>query len=93
MPDPVLPLAESDDELLDVCVLPARWAGDLVEHAAAMIAGEHHLREGVVYVKGRRVRVRSVEPVAVQADGDPAGFTPVEIDLLKTRATFFVPPG
>jgi diacylglycerol kinase family enzyme len=46
----------------------------------------------VVYVKGKRVNVRSKEKVAVQADGDPAGWTPVEIDLLTTRAKFFVPP-
>jgi diacylglycerol kinase family enzyme len=88
---PILPLARSDDELLDVCVLPARSARDLIEHAVAMVAGEHHLREGVVYVKGKRVAVRSKEAVAVQADGDPAGWTPVEMELMKTRVGFIVP--
>jgi diacylglycerol kinase (ATP) len=88
---PILPLAKSDDELLDVCVLPARSATDLIEHAVAMVAGEHHLREGVVYVKGKRVAVRSKNPVAVQADGDPAGWTPTEIELIKTRVAFIVP--
>jgi len=88
---PILPLARSDDELLDVCVLPARSATDLIEHAVAMVAGEHHLREGVVYVKGKRVAVRSKEAVAVQADGDPAGWTPVEMELMKTRVGFIVP--
>jgi diacylglycerol kinase family enzyme len=90
---PILPLAKSDDGLLDVCVLPAKWTGDLIEHAVAMVAGEHHLRESAVYVKGKRVSVRSTQRVAVQADGDPAGWTPVEIDLLTTRAKFLVPPG
>jgi diacylglycerol kinase (ATP) len=89
---PILPLARSDDELLDVCVLPAKSATDLIEHAVAMVAGEHHMREGVVYVKGKGVRVRSKEPVAVQADGDPAGWTPVEMELMKRRVGFIVPP-
>jgi diacylglycerol kinase (ATP) len=89
---PILPLARSDDELLDVCVMPAKSVTDLIEHFVATFAGEHHLREGVVYVKGRRVVVRSREPVAVQADGDPAGWTPVEMELLKTRVAFIVPP-
>jgi diacylglycerol kinase (ATP) len=88
---PILPLARSDDELLDVCVMPAKSVTDLIEHFVATFAGEHHLREGVVYVKGRRVVVRSKEPVAVQADGDPAGWTPVEMELLKTRVAFIVP--
>jgi diacylglycerol kinase (ATP) len=88
---PILPLARSDDELLDVCILPAKSATDLIEHFVATFAGEHHLREGVVYVKGKRVAVRSKEPVAVQADGDPAGWTPVEMELLKTRVGFIVP--
>jgi diacylglycerol kinase (ATP) len=88
---PILPLARSDDGLLDVCVLPARSATDLIEHAVAMVAGEHHLREGVVYVKGKQVVVRSKEPVAVQADGDPAGWTPVEMRLIRTRVGFIVP--
>jgi diacylglycerol kinase family enzyme len=88
---PILPLARSDDELLDVCVLPARSATDLIEHAVAMVAGEHYLREGVVYVKGKQVAVRSKEPVAVQADGDPAGWTPVEMKLIPTKVGFIVP--
>jgi YegS/Rv2252/BmrU family lipid kinase len=89
---PILPLAKSDDGLLDVCVLPAKSATDLIEHAVASLAGEHHLREGAVYVKGTRVTVRADQPVAVQADGDPAGFTPAEIELLPTRIAFLVPP-
>jgi diacylglycerol kinase (ATP) len=88
---PILPLAKSDDELLDICVMPAKSVTDLIEHFVATFAGEHHLREGVVYVKGRHVVVRSKEPVAVQADGDPAGWTPVEMELLKTRVAFIVP--
>lgn len=90
---PILPMAKSDDGLLDVCVLPTQFATDLIEHAVATMTGEHHLREGAVYVKGKHVRITSREPVAVQADGDPAGWTPVEISLLETRVAFLVPPG
>jgi diacylglycerol kinase family enzyme len=89
---PILPMAKSDDGLLDICVLPTQSATDLIEHAVATMAGEHHLREGAVYVKGKHVRITSREPVAVQADGDPAGWTPVEVGLLETRVAFLVPP-
>jgi diacylglycerol kinase family enzyme len=89
---PILPEARSDDGLLDVCVLPTQFATDLVEHAVAAVAGEHYLREGAVYIKGKQIRITSREPVAVQADGDPAGWTPIEVGLMKTRVAFLVPP-
>jgi diacylglycerol kinase (ATP) len=89
---PILPHARSDDGLLDICVLPAKSPTDLIEHAVASLAGEHHLREGAAYVTGKRVAIRSDDPVAIQADGDPAGWTPAEIELIPTRVAFIVPP-
>jgi diacylglycerol kinase (ATP) len=86
----ILPAARSDDELLDVCVLPAGSASELINHFLAAFTGEHLQGEGVVYAKGKNVKVTSREPVAVQADGDPAGFTPVEMEILPTRAAFLV---
>jgi diacylglycerol kinase (ATP) len=84
----ILPAARSDDELLDVCVLPANSATELINHFLAAFTGEHLHGEGVVYAKGKKVRVNSNEPVAVQADGDPAGFTPVEMEILPVRVAF-----
>jgi len=86
----ILPMAKSDDELLDVCVLPANRPQELINHFLAAAAGEHIHGEGVVYVKGRRVKITSPKPVAVQADGDPAGWTPVEMELMRTRVGFIV---
>jgi diacylglycerol kinase family enzyme len=46
-----------------------------------------------VYLKGRHVKITSPggEQVPVQVDGDPAGHTPTEIDLLPIRLPFIVP--
>jgi diacylglycerol kinase family enzyme len=85
---PILPHARSDDQLLDVCVLPASTPDHLLRHAMSTLTGEHVLGEGVVYLKGRSVRITSPEPVAVQADGDPAGHTPLDVELLPTRVAF-----
>jgi diacylglycerol kinase (ATP) len=84
----ILPLARSDDEVFDVCVLPVRRPQDLIGHFLAAAAGEHMQGEGVIYLKGRHVKITSQHPMAVQADGDPAGWTPVEIEVLKTRVGF-----
>ena len=88
---PILPHARSDDGLLDVCVLPCAAPTELVQLFLAAAAGEHLTQEGVVYVKGKHVRVESAEPVPVQLDGDSAGHTPIEIDLLPHRLPFIVP--
>ena len=89
---PILPDARADDQLLDVCVMPCLTRMDLVRLFLSAAAGEHLKQEGVVYVKGRRVRIESPQPVPVQVDGEPAGVTPVEIDLLPGRIGFIVPP-
>jgi diacylglycerol kinase family enzyme len=88
----VLPHARSDDQVLDVCALPARSPTELIHHFLRAAVGEHLMAEGVVYAKGRHIRITSNHPIAVQADGDPAGFTPTQITLLPTRVAFIVPP-
>ncbi len=90
---PILTRALADDGLLDVCALPCRDLRELAEVLLAVATGDHELREGVVYTRGRRVRVTSSAAVPVQADGDAAGFTPVEIDVLPGRVPFLVPGG
>lgn len=88
---PVLPYARADDGLLDVCVLPCRSHIDLVRLFLLAAAGEHVQSEGVVYERGKHVEIDSPGRVMVQVDGDPAGYTPVRIDLLPTQLPFIVP--
>lgn len=88
----LLPRARSDDGLLDVCVLPCSSWKDLARLFIPVAAGELLSEEGVVYAQGRRIRVESAAPAPIQVDGEPAGFTPIDIDLLPMRIPFIVPP-
>jgi len=88
---PILPNAESDDGLLDVCVLPCKNPQKLIEIALRTAAGEHMQMRGVVCGKGTRIRVQTDNPVPVQLDGDAAGHTPLDIELLPHRLPFIVP--
>jgi diacylglycerol kinase family enzyme len=88
---PILPDAQSDDGLLDVCVLPCKSPQKLIEIALRAVAGEHTQMRGVVCGKGKHVRVQTEAPVPVQLDGDPGGHTPLEIELLPHRLPFIVP--
>lgn len=90
---PVLPHARADDGVLDVCALPCRSPADLVGLFLLAAVGQHTQADGVVYVKGRHVGISapSGAQVPIQVDGDPAGHTPAEIDLLPIRLPFIVP--
>ncbi len=88
---PILPHARTDDGLLDVCALPCESRGDVLKLFLLAAAGEHLDAEGVVYLKGRKIRVESDEPVPVQVDGEAADFTPLKVDLLPARVPFMVP--
>ncbi len=87
---PVLPLARSDDGLLDICILPCRSRADLFNWALLAAAGEHLQAEGAIYQRGRHVHVTSESPLPAQMDGDPGGHTPVTIDLLPFKLPFIV---
>ncbi len=88
---PILTRARPDDGLLDICVIPCDDRRQLLEILMLIATGEHPLREGVVYVQGKSVLVEAKKSVPVQVDGDSAGHTPLQIDLLSTRIPFLIP--
>ncbi len=88
---PILPDARSDDGLLDVCVIPVGSYAEMVLQFVRAAAGVHLDATGTVQTRGREILIEADEPIPVQADGDPAGFTPVRIDLLPIRVPFIVP--
>ena len=88
---PLLPGARSDDGLLDLCVLPCRSPADVLEIALHAAAGEHLGREGVVTAVGRSFAIHAESETFVQVDGDPAGRTPLDVQLLDRRLELIVP--
>jgi diacylglycerol kinase family enzyme len=89
----ILTEAVPNDGLLDVCILPCRDRGELVEILMQIALGEHASRESVIYMRGKTVFVDSEKPLAVQLDGDSAGFTPLSVDLLPARVPFLMAVG
>jgi diacylglycerol kinase (ATP) len=70
----LLPRAEVDDGLLDVCVVPGTDSPELFAEVAGLVAAGKHLeRPEVAYEQGRRVSVERTdgEPLALEHDGDP----------------------
>ncbi|HSZ59399.1 MAG TPA: YegS/Rv2252/BmrU family lipid kinase [Tepidisphaeraceae bacterium] len=88
---PVLVHARPDDGLLDVCIVKCKSRSGLIRMFLTAAAGEHIHDEDVIYLKGKHVEIDSPVKAPLQIDGDPAGHTPVRIDLLPVRLPFIVP--
>jgi diacylglycerol kinase (ATP) len=88
---PMLPLARPDDGLLDILAIRVKDQIQALHVLLHAVAGEHLDVENTTYLRGKHISVTSPTPIAVQADGEAAGFTPLMVDLLPVRVPFIVP--
>lgn len=82
---------QPDDGLVHVGVVdePAPWQA--LATAVGMIAGERGNQPNLSWSTGTRVRVEATPPLDVHVDGDLAGETPIEIEVLPSAIGVFVP--
>jgi diacylglycerol kinase family enzyme len=85
---PLAPDARSDDQLLDVTILPGATRAASVGFTLAA-AARRLGRSRAIRLRASRVKVAGVAPV--QVDGEAMGNLPVEIGLRPWRARFIVP--
>jgi diacylglycerol kinase family enzyme len=88
---PITAKAVPTDGLLDICIMPCRDRKALIEVAVAIAAEEQAFIDSAIYTRGRRVHIESKEKVPVQIDGDSAGFTPLDVEIVPARVPFLVP--
>lgn len=87
---PMLPDAQSNDDVLDVCILPCKSRQQAIKWMLKAATGMHIRSEGAVYVRGRKVLIDGPSPVPIQLDGEAAGHTPAVIELMDFRLPFIV---
>jgi diacylglycerol kinase (ATP) len=85
---PVVPAAIGNDGLVDVRLLSPQSPYQMLQEFFKVAV----LRSSGPSRRGARVRIESDEPVPVQIDGDPAGWTPIEIVTLPGALTVFANP-
>ena len=83
-----------DDRLLDICLF--RRGGffpSIFSVALALCGGLHRFCPSVRLGSARVLRVAAErgDKIPFEADGDPAGFLPVEIETVPARVTLIVP--
>lgn len=90
---PVAQTARGDDGRFDLRLFERGSAFQIVRYLCNLALGTHELLPDVVSLTARRIWIDADRPVPVQADGDPAGFTPVEISLLPGALEVYAPEG
>jgi len=84
--------ARLDDGLLDVFVFKGLGFSYILRHAAGLFSGRHLKDPQVVRRQARQITVWTDQEAAVQADGDPAGTTPVSLEVVPRALRILVPP-
>ncbi|MCH7989901.1 MAG: diacylglycerol kinase family lipid kinase [Planctomycetes bacterium] len=80
-----------DDGLLDLRLFQRGSAFQMIRYVYKVACRKHERLQDVETAQVRRVQIDSDVPVPVQIDGDPAGFTPLEIEVLPQGLDVLVP--
>ena len=86
----IAPRASGTDGLLDVCTFREGWWWHSLRYLGGVVLRRHETFDDCVTLRTRRVRIEADERVPYQLDGDPAGYLPVEIEVLPQRLTLLV---
>jgi diacylglycerol kinase family enzyme len=84
------PEARADDGLLDWTVLSRSGRVALAGYVLAVARARHTQQAHVPVGRARKLTLRSAGPVPVQIDGDPWGFTPVEVEVMPAALSVVV---
>ncbi|HTI51049.1 MAG TPA: diacylglycerol kinase family protein [Planctomycetaceae bacterium] len=88
---PVARTARGDDGRLDLRLFEQGSAFQMIRYLCNLALGTHERLPDVISLTGSRLRIDSDVPVPLQADGDPIGFTPIEISVLPGALEVFAP--
>jgi diacylglycerol kinase family enzyme len=88
---PIAPEARGDDGLLDVCVFERRGVFNLFRYLALVMGGWRDRLSDFHHRQVRHLRLRSEQPVHLQADGDPEGLLPADVEVVPGALNLLVP--
>ena len=78
---PLAPDARDDDGLLNWVVFERPGLRNLLGYVWAVARRRHALRGDVRQGTAARLRIAAQQPLPIQVDGEPAGWTPVEVEV------------
>lgn len=88
----IAPQVEIDDGYLDVCVFKKSGTLNMSQYFfSGLMLNKLHDFPGVEFYRARKMSINSPEKVPGQIDGNPFGFTPVEIEVAPQILPVLVP--
>jgi diacylglycerol kinase family enzyme len=87
----IVPEAEATDGLLDLRTFRKGNLFHGLKYLASVVLRMHRRLQEAAYRQGRKIEIDSDDPVPIQLDGDPAGSTPVTIEVIPRRLRLLVP--
>jgi YegS/Rv2252/BmrU family lipid kinase len=85
------PNVRPDDGELDLCLFMPERMKEVFDLIWRLLRRDFSPHPRMMFVRGKTFRVRSDPPVAVQADGDIVGRTPIDIKVAPMAADFLIP--
>jgi len=87
----IAPQAVGTDGLLHVCTFDkgSLWHG--LRYLGHIVLRHHVCLDEFKTVTGTRVKIESDWPVPYQLDGDPGGYLPLEVEVVRDRLTVLAP--
>ena len=89
---PICPEADETDGQFEVCLVKSASPLRLILAAATGWITGRLTSSNYLRLRARSLRIAAELPVAVQADGDPVGQTPMHFELLPQALQLIVPP-
>lgn len=87
---PIAPEADPSDGQMDVVLVQARPAAEMMVLMAQILRGKHLDSPAVIFEQARRVRVQSTPGMWFNADGELIGNEPVTFEVLPGALQFVV---
>jgi len=78
----IAPGAKGDDALLDWIIFEKPGILNLADYAWTVLRAKHLGRPDVPHGRSSHVKLSAPSPVPIQADGDPAGWTSMSVEVL-----------
>lgn len=85
------PRVSFQDGLVDVCVYAPRNLPEMAQMLWKVARQQYAGDDRMLFLQASRVRVESDPPVAAQIDGEPAGQTPLEVEMAPLAGRILVP--
>lgn len=79
----ICPHAQSDDGVLDICLVHNISKYKLLQIFPKVFHGKHINHSAITILKGKNVKVYSDKPVVIHGDGEVIGQTPIEVTIKK----------